>query len=313
MGMSAAYGPSDEQENLATLARALELGVTLFDTAEVYGPFMNEELLGKAFAGRRDKVVLSTKVGFRFTEEGELAMEGGKPFVSGKPAYICKAVEGSLRRLKTDFVDLIYLHRIDPSTPIEDTIGALAELVREGKARYIGVSEASAKTIQKAHTVHPLTAVQTEYSLFERGVEHNDVLETIRELGIGLVSYSPLGRGFLTGELKNLDKLAPTDFRRFDPRFQGENLRANLRLVDRVTKIATAKGVQPSQLAIAWTMNVGTVPIPGTRRVKYLEENVAAAEITLTQAELKVLDEAAPFGAAIGERYSAAMMEQLNH
>jgi aryl-alcohol dehydrogenase-like predicted oxidoreductase len=212
--------------------------VTLFDTAEAYGPFINEELLGKAFAARRDKVVLSTKVGFRLTEEGELAMEGGKPLVSGEPDCIRKAVEGSLRRLRTDFVDLIYLHRIDPATPIEDTIGALAELVNQGKARYIGVSEASAKTIGKAHAVYPLTAVQTEYSLFERGVEHNDVLATVRELGIGFVSYAPLGRGFLTGELKNLDKLAPTDFRRFDPRFQGESLQANLRLVDRITEIA---------------------------------------------------------------------------
>lgn len=313
MGMSTTYGPSDEQENLITLARALELGVTLFDTAEVYGPFMNEELLGKAFAGRRDKVVLSTKVGFRFTEAGELAMDGGKPVVSGEPAYVRKAVEGSLRRLRADFVDLIYLHRIDPATPIEDTIGALAELVWEGKARYIGVSEASAMTIRKAHAIHPLTAVQTEYSLFERGVEHNDVLATVRELGIGFVSYAPLGRGFLTGELKNLDKLAPTDFRRSDPRFQGENLQANLRLVDRITEIAAAKGVKASQLAIAWTMNVGTVPIPGTRRVKYLEENVAAADITLTQDELKALDVAAPFGVATGARYAAGMLEQLGH
>lgn len=313
MGMSTTYGPSDEQENLTTLARAIELGVTLFDTAEVYGPFMNEELLGKAFAGKRDKVVIATKVGFRFTEEGKLAMENGKPLVSGKPDHVRAAVEGSLRRLKSDFVDLLYLHRIDPETPIEDTIGALAALVKEGKVRHIGVSEASAATIRKAHAVHPLTAVQTEYSLFERGVERNEVLSTVREMGIGFVSYSPLGRGFLSGELKNLDKLAPTDFRRFDPRFQGENLQANLRLVDRITQIATAKGVKPSQLAIAWTMNIGTVPIPGTRRVKYLEENVAASEITLTQDELATLDEAAPIGAATGDRYGAGMMETLGH
>lgn len=313
MGMSTTYGPSDEQENLTTLARALELGVTLFDTAEVYGPFMNEELLGKAFAGTRDKVVIATKVGFKFTAEGKLAMENGKPLVSGEPSHVRAAVEGSLRRLKTDFVDLLYLHRIDPEIPIEDTIGALAGLVKEGKVRHIGVSEASSATIRKAHAVHPLAAVQTEYSLFERGVELNDVLSTVHELGIGFVSYSPLGRGFLSGELKNLDKLAPTDFRRFDPRFQGENLQANLRLVDRITEIATAKGVKPSQLAIAWTMNIGTVPIPGTRRVKYLEENVAASEITLTQDELHILDEAAPIGAATGDRYGAGMMETLGH
>lgn len=313
MGMSTTYGPSDEQENLGTLARALELGVTLFDTAEVYGPYMNEELLGKAFAGKRDTIVLATKVGFKFTAEGKLAMEAGTPLVSGAPTDVRTAVDGSLRRLRTDYIDLLYLHRIDPATPIEDTIGTLAALVKDGKVRYIGVSEASAATIRKAHAVHPVTAVQTEYSLFERGVEHNDVLKTVRELGTGFVSYSPLGRGFLSGEMKNLDTLAPTDFRRSDPRFQGENLRANLRLVDCITEIALAKGVKPSQLAIAWTMSVGTVPIPGTRRVKYLEENVAAAEITLTQDDLTALDAAAPVGSATGDRYSAGMMETLGH
>jgi aryl-alcohol dehydrogenase-like predicted oxidoreductase len=313
MGMSTTYGPSDEQENLGTLARALELGVTLFDTAEVYGPYMNEELLGKAFAGKRDTIVLATKVGFKFTAEGKLALEDGTPLVSGAPADVRAAVDGSLRRLRTNYIDLLYLHRIDPATPIEDTIGTLAALVKDGKVRYIGVSEASAATIRKAHAVHPVTAVQTEYSLFERGVENNDVLKTVRELGIGFVSYSPLGRGFLSGEMKNLDTLAPTDFRRFDPRFQGENLHANLRLVDRITEIASAKGVKPSQLAIAWTMSVGTVPIPGTRRVKYLEENVAAVEITLTPDDLTALDAAAPVGSATGDRYSAGMMETLGH
>jgi aryl-alcohol dehydrogenase-like predicted oxidoreductase len=313
MGMSATYGPSDEQENLTTLMRALDLGVTVFDTAEVYGPFTNEALLGKAFSGKRDKVILSTKVGFRFTQNGELAMEGGKPLVTGDPTYIRKAIEGSLRRLRTDVIDLVYLHRIDPVMPIEVTIAALAGLVHEGKICYIGLSEASARTIRKAHLVHPLTAVQMEYSLFERGAEHNDVLATARELGIGFVSYSPLGRGFLTGGLKDLGNLHPNDFRRFDPRFQGENLQFNLRLVNRLTEIAEAKGVKPSQLAIAWTMNRGTMPIPGTRRVKYLEENVAAADITLTQDELNALNEAAPFGAAAGERYSSGMMATLGH
>jgi aryl-alcohol dehydrogenase-like predicted oxidoreductase len=313
MGMSTTYGPSNEQENLATLARALELGVTLFDTAEVYGPYMNEELLGKALVGKRDRIVLSTKVGHKFTDEGKLAMIDGKPVVSGEPTHVRAAVEGSLRRLKTDFIDLLYLHRIDPATPIEDTIGALAGLVKEGKVRYIGVSEASATTIRKAHAVHPLTAVQTEYSLFERGVERNGVLSTVRELGIGFVSYSPIGRGFLSGELKNPDKLTPTDFRRLDPRFQGDNLWANLRLVDRIAEIAVSKGVTPSQLAIAWAMSVGTVPIPGTCRVKHLDENVAAAENTLDTYDWRALDDAAPLGAAAGERYSARMMETLGH
>ncbi len=313
MGMSATYGPSDERENLATLARALELGVTFFDTAEVYGPRTNEELLGKAFAGKRDKVVLATKVGFGYDADGKLAMIDGKPVVTGDPAHVRAAVEGSLRRLRTDCIDLLYLHRIDPATPIEDTVGVLSELVRQGKLRGIGVSEASAATIRSAHAAHPLTAVQGECSLFERGVEHDGVLATVRELGIGFVSYSPLGRGFLSGGLRDFDQLAPTDFRRFDPRFQGENLRANLRLVERVSEIAEAKGVTPSQLAIAWAMHVGTVPIPGTRRVKYLEENIAAADVVLSDDELRMLDAAAPFGAATGERYSAAMMETLGH
>lgn len=313
MGMSTTYGPSDEQEGLATLVRAIDLGVTFFDTAEVYGPFMNEALLGKAFAGQRDRVILATKIGFRFNADGKLAMEGEKPVVTGDPSHIRTALEGSLRRLRTDVIDLVYLHRIDPATPIEVTIGALASLVQEGKIRYIGLSEASAKTIRRAHAVHPLSAVQMEYSLFERGVERNDVLATARELGIGFVSYSPLGRGFLTGALTDMDHLHPTDFRRFDPRFQGENLQTNRRLVDRITAIAETKGVKPSQLAIAWAMNSGTVPIPGTRRIKYLEENVAAADITLTQNELNALNEAAPFGAAIGERYSSGMMATIGY
>lgn len=313
MSMSTTYGPSDENESLSTLARAMDLGVTLFDTAEAYGPRVNEELLGKAFEGKRDRVMISTKVGFRFTDAGALDMVDGRPVVCGDPFYLRKAVEGSLRRLRTDYVDLLYLHRIDPHTPIEETIGALSRMVSEGKARYIGVSEASAATVRRAHATHPLTAVQTEYSLFERGVEHNGVLEAVRDLAIGFVSYSPLGRGFLSGELKNLDKLDATDFRRFDPRFQGENLQANLKLVDRISAIAAAKGVTPSQLAIAWTMHRGTVPIPGTRRVKYLEQNTSAVDIRLTPKELVALEHAVPAGSAVGERYSTAMMETLGH
>lgn len=313
MGMSTTYGPSDEHENIETLARALDLGVTFFDTAEVYGPYLNEALLGRAFAGKRDKVVFATKVGFRFTAAGTLAMVDGRPVVSGEPVHLRAAVEGSLRRLRTGCIDLLYLHRIDPATPVEDTMGALARLVQEGKVRYLGVSEASAATIRKAHAVHPLTAVQTEYSLFERGVERNGVLAAVRELGIGFVSYAPLGRGFLSGQLRNLDQLAPTDFRRFDPRFQGEHLRANLRLADHIAALASARGMEPSQLAIAWALHAGTVPIPGTRRVKYLEENVAATEVTLSADELRALDEAMPFGAAAGDRYAAGMMETVGH
>jgi aryl-alcohol dehydrogenase-like predicted oxidoreductase len=307
MDMSTTYRPSDEQE------RAVELGVTLFDTAEVYGPFMNETLLGKAFEGKRDNVAISTKVGFEFTDNGKLAIADGRPVVNGNPVHIRKAVEGSLGRLKTDYIDLPYLHRIDPNTPVEDTVGALSDLVSEGKVRLIGVSEASAQTIRKAHAVHPPTAVQTEYSLFERGVETTGVLSTVRELGIGFASYSPLVRGFLTGRLKNFDGLDASDFRRTDPRFQGQNLEANVGLVDRIAEIEAAKGVKPSQLAIAWTINLGTVPIPGTRRIKYLEENVAAGDITMTEDELTTLDAAAPIGAATGSRYSACIMSTLNH
>ena len=313
MGMSTTYGPSDEQEAQATLGRALDLGVTFFDTAEAYGPFLNEGLLGKAFAGKRDRIVLSTKVGFRYAADGRLAMHGDVPVVTGDPTHLRRAVEGSLRRLRTEVIDLVYLHRIDPTTPIEVSIGALAGLVHDGKIRYIGISEASADTIRRAHAVHPLSAVQMEYSLFERAAERDGVLATVRELGIGFVSYSPLGRGFLTGQLKALDTLHSTDFRRFDPRFQGENLRANLTLVQRLTEIAEAKGVKTSQLAIAWTMQAGTVPIPGTRRIKYLEENVAAAAIMLTPGELAALEQAAPVGAAAGERYSSGMLATLGH
>ena len=311
MGMSTTYGPADEQESLATLERAVELGVTFFDTAESYGSGQNEVLVGKGLKDQRDKVVISTKVGFQYTDDGKMAVVDGKPVVSGKPSLIRKAVEGSLRRLDTDYVDLISLHRVDPDTPIEDTIGLLGELVKEGKARFIGVSEASPETIRKAHATHPLTMLQTEYSLFERGVERNGVLDVVRELGIGFVAYSPLGRGFLTGGLRNIDTLADTDFRRTDPRFQGDNLKANIALVDRVTRIAEEKGVTPAQLALAWVMRAGAVPIPGTTKVKNLEQNVAAADIELTDADLTAIDEAVPAGAASGDRYGPGMMDQL--
>ncbi|MDW6024265.1 aldo/keto reductase [Mesorhizobium sp. BAC0120] len=312
MGMSTTYGPSDESENLATLARALELGVTFFDTAEVYGPFLNEELLGKAFAGKRDRIVLATKVGFRFTEAGRLAVVDGQPVVTGDVAYLRQEVEGSLRRLRTDVIDLLYLHRIATDVPVEETIGGLARLVDEGKVRFLGVSEASPASIRRGHATHPLTAVQAEYSLFERGVEQNGVLATVRELGIGFVSYAPLGRGFLTGALKTLDGLDRTDFRHSDPRFQDSALVANMALIERIIALADAKGVKPSQLAIAWTMRMGTVPIPGTRRIRYLEENATAVDVVLTDDDLRMLDAVAPAGAAAGDRYSPGMMKTLN-
>jgi aryl-alcohol dehydrogenase-like predicted oxidoreductase len=307
MGMSAFYGPSDEQENLATLARAIELGITFFDTAEIYGPFTNEILLAKAFAGKRDKVLIATKVGSEVSDNGE------RGDVNGTAAYIKTAIDRSLRHLGTDYVDLYYLHRIDPKVEIEESIGALKELVEAGKVRYIGVSEAAPATIRRAHAVHPLTAVQTEYSLFERSPESNDVLKTVRELGIGFVSYSPLGRGFLTGRL-NTSELPPDDFRKsMYPRLAAENLARNQAIVERITAVATQKGVTPGQIALAWTIAQGTTPIPGTRRIKYLEENVAAADITLSAADLEALDEAAPVGAAAGTRYSEAGMAALNH
>jgi aryl-alcohol dehydrogenase-like predicted oxidoreductase len=306
MGMSAFYGPSDEAENLSTLARALELGIDFFDTAEIYGPFRNEQLLAKAFAGRRDKVKIATKVGSELTDSGE------RLAVNGRPDYIRKAIDRSLRHLGTDYVDLYYLHRIDPKLPIEESIGALADLVTAGKVRYIGVSEAAPATLRRAHKEHPLTALQTEYSLFERTPESNDVLKTVGELGIGFVAYSPLGRGFLTGRIKTIADLDSTDFRRHDPRFSQENFDANLRLVERIKGVAASKGVTASQIALAWVMAQGTVPIPGTRRQGYLEENAGAAAITLTAADFSALEEAAPAGAVAGERYTPQGMAAVN-
>lgn len=258
----------------------------------------------------RDRVVISTKVGFGYTDDGQLAIIDGIPVVNGNPEYIVGAIEGSLRRLKTEYIDLVYLHRIDPKVPIEQTIAAMSKLVTEGKIGHIGLSEASAGTIRRAHAVHPITAVQTEYSLFERGVESNGVLETVRELGIGFVPYSPLGRGFLTGQLK-IDQLDPTDFRNYDPRLSGKNLDSNMRIVEAIRLIAKEKGIKPSQLALAWTIAQGGVPIPGTRRIKYLEENAAAADIILSKEELAKLDEVAPVGVASGDRYDKGFMTQL--
>jgi len=306
MGMSAFYGATDEAESLATIARALELGVTLLDTAESYGPFRNEILLGKALAGRRDAAVLATKTGMEITDDGQMVR------LNGSPEYVRRALERSLRHLGTDHVDLYYLHRVDPQTPIEETIGAMADLVAEGKVRYLGVCEAAAQTIRRAHAVHPLTAVQTEYSLFERGIEHDEVQATLRELGIGLVAYSPLGRGFLSGAITSPDDFAQDDWRRTDPRFQGENFERNLEVVRAVRRIATDKDVTPSQLALAWVQHQDAVAIPGTKRRRYLEENIASTRVTLTDDEISAIEAVAPHGAVTGDRYTPEGMSTLN-
>jgi aryl-alcohol dehydrogenase-like predicted oxidoreductase len=298
MGMSEFYGTADEDESIASIHRAIELGVTFLDTADMYGPFTNERLVGRAITGRRDQVTLATKFG------NERAEDGTRLGVNGKPEYVHKACDASLERLGVDHIDLYYQHRVDPDTPVEETWGAMRELVEAGKVRYLGISEAAPETIRRAHEVHPISALQTEYSLWSRDVE-DEILPTVRELGIGFVAYSPLGRGFLTGQIQRFEDLPEGDFRRSSPRFQGENFHKNLELVDRVKEIANEKGVAASQLALAWLLHQGEdiVPIPGTKRRKYLEENVAAVGITLTDEELRRIDEAAPKGAASGERY----------
>jgi aryl-alcohol dehydrogenase-like predicted oxidoreductase len=297
MGMSAFYGSTDEGEAIATIHRALELGVTLLDTADMYGPHTNERLVGRAIADRRDRVVLATKFGNVLDPDGTRRIDG-------RPEYVHQACDASLARLGVDHVDLYYQHRVDENTPIEDTVGAMAELVEAGKVRYLGLSEAAPATIRRAHAVHPISALQSEYSLWTREPEL-EILPTIRELGIGFVPYSPLGRGFLSGRFQSPDELDEGDFRRNGPRFQGENLERNLGLAARVRELAEAKGVTPAQLALAWVLAQGddVVPIPGTKRRKYLEENVAAAELHLSDSELAALDEAFPVGAAAGDRY----------
>ncbi|MDB5184804.1 MAG: aldo/keto reductase [Candidatus Saccharibacteria bacterium] len=298
MGMSEFYGAANEQEAIDTIHRAIDLGVTFFDTADMYGPFTNEKLVGKALKGRRDKVVLATKFG------NERNPDGSRVGINGKPEYVRRAVEASLERLGVDYIDLYYQHRVDPNTPIEDTWGVMAELVKEGKIRYAGISEAAPDTIRRAHAVQPITALQTEYSLWSRDPE-DELLATVRELGIGFVAYSPLGRGFLTGAFQKPEDIPEGDFRRNNPRFQGDNFYKNLELVKKVQELASAKGCTPSQLALAWVLAQGDdiVPIPGTKRVKYLEENIAAADITLSEDDLRQLDEAAPVGSTAGNRY----------
>jgi aryl-alcohol dehydrogenase-like predicted oxidoreductase len=299
MGMSEFYGTPDEVESIATIHRALELGITFLDTADVYGPFTNEMLVGKAIRGRRDSVVLATKFGNVRGEHGE------RLGVNGRPEYVRAACDASLKRLGVDTIDLYYQHRVDPNVPIEDTVGAMAELVRAGKVRYLGLSEAAPATVRRAHAVHPISALQTEYSLWSRDPE-DEVLPTVRELGIGFVAYSPLGRGFLTGQIKRPEDLAPDDFRRTSPRFQGANFQKNLELLDRVQRLAREKGATPGQIALAWLLAQGEdiVPIPGTKHRTYLEENVAATQIELSREELARIDAAAPRGAAAGDRYA---------
>jgi aryl-alcohol dehydrogenase-like predicted oxidoreductase len=307
MGMSQSYGPADEAESLATIGRAFELGMTFLDTADAYGPFSNERLLRGAIAGRRDQVVLATKFG------NQRRADGGWVGVNGRPEYVREACAASLARLGVDHIDLYYQHRVDPSVPVEETWGAMAELVAAGKVRYLGISEAAPATVRRAHAVHPVSAGQYEYSLFSRDLE-DELLATLRELGIGLVAYSPLGRGFLSGRIKRPDDFGEDDFRRNHPRFTGANFTRNLDLVERVRELAAAKGVTPSQLAIAWVLAQGddVVPIPGTKRRSYLDEDAGALEVRLSPADLAAIEEVAPRGAVAGDRYTPEMMARVN-
>ena len=310
MGMSQSYGVPDEAESIATLHRAIELGVTFFDTAEAYGPFTNEELLGRALKGRRDEVVIATKFGFK--------LDGGQSSVAvsgtdSRPEHVKEVAEASLRRLQTDHIDLFYQHRVDPAVPIEEVVGAMADLVREGKVRYLGLSEAGEETIRRAHAVHPISALQSEYSLWERNLEPR-IIPVLRELGIGLVPFSPLGRGFLTGAVKRADEYPEGDYRRNDPRFQGENFDANVRAASVVREVASRKAATPGQVALAWLLAKGddVVPIPGTKRRSYLKENVAAAALELSSDDIASLDAALGPDAVAGPRYGEGMMKMID-
>jgi aryl-alcohol dehydrogenase-like predicted oxidoreductase len=307
MGMSDFYGPRDEGEAIGTIHRAMELGVNFFDTADMYGRGENEKLVGKAIKGLRDRVVLATKFGIVRTEDVR------QHNINGRPEYVRSACEASLRRLGVETIGLYYQHRLDQDTPVEETVGAMADLVQEGKVRYLGLSEAGSQTLRRAHSVHPITALQTEYSLWSREVE-DEILATCRELGVGFVSYSPLGRGFLTGQIKSFDDLSEDDWRRFSPRFQGQNFQRNLGLVKQIQNMASEKGCSPGQLALAWVMKQGKdiVPIPGTKRPAYLEENLGALRVSLSQEDLQRIEEIAPHGVAAGDRYPEAGMKLVN-
>ncbi|MFD1727148.1 aldo/keto reductase [Rhizobium viscosum] len=308
MGMSQSYGPADETESIATLHRAIELGCTFLDTAEVYGPYKNEELFGRALRGRRNEVTLATKFGFRLKDGKQVGTER-----DSRPETIRSAVEGSLKRLATDHIDLIYQHRVDPAVPMEEVAGTVAELVNEGKVRYFGLSEAGVSNIRRAHAVFPVSAVQSEYSLWERNLEA-DVIPALRELGIGLVPFSPLGRGFLTGEVRRAEDYPEGDFRRGDPRYQGENYDANVRAAEAVRSVASSLGAKPGQVALAWILHKGGdfVPIPGTKRRTYLEDNIAAASIALNAEQMKALDEALAPGKVSGKRYNETIMSTID-
>lgn len=302
------YGKADEKEAIATIHRALALGINWLDTADAYGPLLNERLVAKAIKGNREKYTIATKFGFYIDDQDHMDWS----IINGRPEYVRKAVERSLKNLGTDHIDLYYLHRVDANVPIEDTVGAMSDLVKEGKVKYLGLSEVSPETLRKAHQVHPISALQTEYSLFEREPEVNGVLDTVKELGIGFVAYSPLGRGFITGDIKSPDDFPADDFRRYIPRFQGDNFYKNLELVKAIETLAAAKGITPSQLAMAWVFSKGVTAIPGTKRVKYIEQNAAAASITLSAAELSQLEAIIPAGGAAGNRYDAHSMNLLN-
>lgn len=301
------YGKADEVEAIATIHRSLELGGNFLDTADLYGPLLNERLVAKAIDGNRDEYIIATKFGFEIDDNEQLTWN-----FNGKKDYVKKAAERSLKNLGTDYIDLYYLHRLDPNTPIEETVEAMAELVKEGKVRYIGLSEVSAETIRKAHNIHPLTAVQTEYSLFERGVEEVGISQTLNELEIGLVAYSPLGRGFLSGDIKSPDDFPADDFRRSIPRFQEEHFYKNIELINEIKKLADSKGITSSQLAIAWTIAKGSLPIPGTKRRKYLEENIAATNVTLSAEDIAKIDSIVPLGVSTGDRYDKSGMASID-
>lgn len=301
------YGKADETESIATIHRSLELGGNFLDTADLYGPLQNERLVAKAIKGNRDKYIIATKFGFEIDDHEQLTWQ-----FNGKTAYVKKAVERSLKNLGTDYIDLYYLHRVDPNTPIEETVAAMAELVKEGKIGYIGLSEVSAETIKRAHQIHPLTAVQTEYSLFERSVEEAGILDVLKELEIGFVAYSPLGRGFISGEIKSPDDFAENDFRRQIPRFQGEQFYKNIELLNAIQNLADKRSITASQLAIAWIISKGFLPIPGTKRVKYIEQNIASTQIILSTEELNTLESIVPLGTITGARYNEAGMQTVN-